>query len=130
MREVEGNHPIRIILDTKATLRSIKCTEEEGTTIVLNTVKDEKNDSITYVKIKDMQPMSILHELYTQNIQSVIVEGGAATLNAFIKSNLWDEACVFIGQTEFEYGTKAPKITGAHTTQTHFGDLVNFYRNT
>ncbi|MDC3253246.1 bifunctional diaminohydroxyphosphoribosylaminopyrimidine deaminase/5-amino-6-(5-phosphoribosylamino)uracil reductase RibD, partial [Crocinitomicaceae bacterium] len=42
VREVEGNHPIRIILDTKATLRSIKCTEEEGTTIVLNTVKDEK----------------------------------------------------------------------------------------
>ncbi|MDG1036987.1 MAG: bifunctional diaminohydroxyphosphoribosylaminopyrimidine deaminase/5-amino-6-(5-phosphoribosylamino)uracil reductase RibD [Crocinitomicaceae bacterium] len=131
VREVDGKNPIRIILDTKASLNGqLKCSDEEGTTIILNTEKSEKNGPIDYIKIKDMQPKTILHELFKRNIQSVLIEGGAATLDTFIKSNLWDEACVITGQIEFESGTRAPKLAGDYTTQKHFGDLIHYYRNT
>jgi diaminohydroxyphosphoribosylaminopyrimidine deaminase/5-amino-6-(5-phosphoribosylamino)uracil reductase len=32
-----------------------------------------------------------LQALYEENIQSVLIEGGAAMLNSFIKAGLWDE---------------------------------------
>jgi diaminohydroxyphosphoribosylaminopyrimidine deaminase / 5-amino-6-(5-phosphoribosylamino)uracil reductase len=37
--------------------------------------------------------------LHKENIASVLVEGGATTLNHFIDSALWDEVCVFTGDT-------------------------------
>ena len=46
--------------------------------------------------------------LYKHQIQSVIIEGGLQTLQTFINENLWDEARVFIGETEFNEGIKAP----------------------
>jgi len=50
--------------------------------------------------------------LYLQDIQSVIIEGGARTLNSFIEAGLWDEARVFTGETELKKGIKAPSIAG------------------
>jgi diaminohydroxyphosphoribosylaminopyrimidine deaminase/5-amino-6-(5-phosphoribosylamino)uracil reductase len=46
--------------------------------------------------------------LYQHQIQSVIIEGGAQTLQTFIDATLWDEARVFIGNCTFEKGVKAP----------------------
>jgi diaminohydroxyphosphoribosylaminopyrimidine deaminase/5-amino-6-(5-phosphoribosylamino)uracil reductase len=50
--------------------------------------------------------------LFEQNIQSIIVEGGATLLNAFIKQNLWDEARIFIAKKLILSGLKAPAISG------------------
>jgi len=47
-----------------------------------------------------------------QDIQSVIIEGGAYTLNTFIEAGLWDEARVFTGDVVLGNGIKAPLITG------------------
>ena len=46
--------------------------------------------------------------LYQHQIQSVIIEGGRQTLQTFIDGNLWDEARIFVGNTQFATGTKAP----------------------
>ena len=42
------------------------------------------------------------------NLQSMIVEGGAYTLQHFIDEGLWDEAVVFTGDICFGEGVKAP----------------------
>ena len=45
---------------------------------------------------------------YHMEIQSVIIEGGAKTLQTFIDENLWDEARIFVGNPNFKTGNKAP----------------------
>ena len=57
----------------------------------------------------------VLDQLYKLGLQSVIIEGGAETLNHFISLGLWDEARVFTGKIPFSDGVKAPKITGKVT---------------
>ena len=53
----------------------------------------------------------ILSELYLQNIQSVIVEGGKKTLQRFLDAQLWDEMYVLVGNVEWENGVPAPKLS-------------------
>ena len=48
--------------------------------------------------------------LKSKDIYSVIVEGGAQTLNTFLKENLWDEIKVFKSQKKLVSGTNAPEI--------------------
>jgi diaminohydroxyphosphoribosylaminopyrimidine deaminase/5-amino-6-(5-phosphoribosylamino)uracil reductase len=50
--------------------------------------------------------------LFKSHINSVIIEGGAKTLQSFIDENLWDEARVFTGTNEFKEGIKAPEFNG------------------
>ncbi len=57
----------------------------------------------------------VLEQLYNLGLQSVIVEGGAGTLNHFISLGLWDEARIFAGKIPFTNGVKAPEITGKAT---------------
>ena len=54
-------------------------------------------------KIGDM-----LKELHSKNIQSLIVEGGAKTLNSFLDLDAWDEIRVETSQTYVKNGTIAP----------------------
>ncbi|MNR45687.1 hypothetical protein D3C85_1645660 [compost metagenome] len=53
-----------------------------------------------------------MYQLYLQDIQSVIIEGGANVLNQFINYGLWDEARVFTGEKTLENGTPAPAVSG------------------
>ena len=66
-------------------------------------------------------PQYILFQLYLQDIQSVIIEGGAYTLNSFIEAGLWDEARIFTGETYLKKGIKAPWITGENAQEFTIG---------
>lgn len=48
--------------------------------------------------------------LHSQNIQSLIVEGGRKTLDRFLNAGLWDEARILIGNQQWGKGLKAPQI--------------------
>ena len=78
--------------------RFVLCDERKPTII---------NNSFNYLKgnIKE-----VLAELYAQNIQSLIVEGGKKTLQKFLEANLWDEAFILTGNVEWEAGVEAPSI--------------------
>ena len=92
-RDWEGTSPTRIVIDTKGDLpQSLSVFNNAAKTIVIDTT----------------DPIQICNTLYDANIQSVIIEGGAATLQYFIDANLWDEARVFTGNVTFNEGTKAP----------------------
>jgi diaminohydroxyphosphoribosylaminopyrimidine deaminase/5-amino-6-(5-phosphoribosylamino)uracil reductase len=66
----------------------------------------ENHDSFTFLH-GDIK--GVLNELYTQNIQSLVVEGGKKTLQKFMDADLWDECFVLVGNVEWERGVAAPK---------------------
>ena len=61
-----------------------------------------ENNPITAQKISD--------QLYDEKLQSVIIEGGAKTLQHFIDADPWDEARIFVTKTKLKSGLKGPKI--------------------
>jgi diaminohydroxyphosphoribosylaminopyrimidine deaminase/5-amino-6-(5-phosphoribosylamino)uracil reductase len=73
----------------------------------------------------------VLNELYRRTVTSVLVEGGAATLNAFISADLWDEARVITGQNEFTNGLAAPTLAHFPVTESSYaGDRISLDRRT
>lgn len=57
----------------------------------------------------DVAPQ-IVGKLYEQGMQSLIVEGGAKTLNSFIAAGLWDEIRIETSPAYVSGGTKAPLL--------------------
>jgi diaminohydroxyphosphoribosylaminopyrimidine deaminase/5-amino-6-(5-phosphoribosylamino)uracil reductase len=68
---------------------------------------------------------------FENNLQSIIIEGGAHTLQTFIDNNLWDEARVFIGANILEIGKKAPVFKSKLSNKTSFleDELLIFKNN-
>ncbi|TVZ53254.1 bifunctional diaminohydroxyphosphoribosylaminopyrimidine deaminase/5-amino-6-(5-phosphoribosylamino)uracil reductase RibD [Dokdonia sp. Hel_I_53] len=116
-RDWEGNSPVRIVIDTKGTLsKDLAIFDSSAKTIVLS----------------ESDPEKICELLFKEELQSVIIEGGAQTLQRFIDSNLWDEARVFVGQSHFKNGTKAPKRSSDFvrlSSESIKGDILNIYKN-
>lgn len=62
----------------------------------------------------------VLARLYEARSQSLIVEGGARTLQSFIERDLWDELRVEMAPMTIGEGTRAPRIpTGAIVGESH-----------
>jgi len=115
VRDWEGKNPLRIVIDYELQLdQKLNLFNRQIPTICYNLKKDNETDNLAYVILKKA---SFFHELLTdlnnRNIQSLIIEGGAATLSTFIEAGLWDEARVFQSTTCFGNGVKAPQILNA-----------------
>lgn len=52
----------------------------------------------------------LLDDLYQRNLQSLMVEGGATTLQSFINANLWDEIRIETTPVTVAQGTPAPRV--------------------
>jgi diaminohydroxyphosphoribosylaminopyrimidine deaminase/5-amino-6-(5-phosphoribosylamino)uracil reductase len=114
VRKAVGNNPIRIIIDKDLKLlKSLKLFNSEAKTFIFNELTSLKKLENNYFKINFNNVINnILKELYNQNIQSIIIEGGAITLKSFIDSNIWDEARIFSTKKELLVGVKSPDIKG------------------
>lgn len=65
----------------------------------------------------------VLARLYEARSQSLIVEGGARTLQSFIERDLWDELRVEVAPVTIGEGTRAPHIpAGAIVGESHCYD--------
>ena len=132
VRDIKGQNPTRIIIDKDLKLsRKLILFNNEAKTIIFNTQITKKINSNYYIKI-DYSNMinNILHELYKQNIQSLIVEGGTKTLQSFIDEKLWDEARIFTANKTLIEGVKAPRIEGEIIYETTIdNDQLEIVRN-
>ncbi len=108
----KGNQPIRIVIDKDATLpENLNIFSSESKTLVFNDKENYNSKTTEYLKVNfNNLPQEILSNLYTKNIQSVIIEGGQKTLQSFIDQNLWDEARVFEGAKCLLNGINAPTL--------------------
>lgn len=113
-RDWFGNNPIRLVLDQNNRIpKSSHIFDNQTKTIIFSKIKTKISVENTIFEIIDFEQniaQQIIFILYKYQIQSVIIEGGQQTLQTFIDTNLWDEARIFIGNSRFNTGTKAPKL--------------------
>lgn len=102
VRDWTGKNPVRVVLDKTSKLdTSLNCFNANSKTIRVT------SEIIDFSKPIATQICTLL---YKNNINSVIIEGGAQTISTFIKEDLWDEARVFVGNVNFSSGVKSPKL--------------------
>ncbi|MCS3868267.1 diaminohydroxyphosphoribosylaminopyrimidine deaminase/5-amino-6-(5-phosphoribosylamino)uracil reductase [Chryseobacterium ginsenosidimutans] len=113
VRNVEGTNPVRILIDFDLKVpRDFNIYNKDAKTLVFNSVKEEIQDNIQFIKIEKENFLSDLMDvLYKEQIQSVIIEGGRFTLQEFINANFWDEAIIIKNENlKLVNGTKAPEF--------------------
>ena len=107
----KGRNPVRVIVsrsgDIDPQANVLKGTAE----ILLFT----RNNKVTLPGAKIIQLIDdktiveeVLNTLYGMEIQSLLVEGGAFIIRAFIEADLWDEARRFTGCEKFNSGVADP----------------------
>jgi len=94
-----GPSPVRLVIDMNLRLPgSLKVFDGSVKTIVFNTIKEDDKPNLSFIKLdkeKQFVPQ-LMDALYKLKIQSVLVEGGAALLQTFIESGIWDETRVIV----------------------------------
>lgn len=114
-----GKSPLRILLDKNLRLnKSLNLFNQIEKTLVFTEKKSVSANNLQYVTVtfNDNVLNKVLEYLHSLQIQSVIIEGGAALLNSFIETGLWDEARVFVGDMYFNDGIKAPQLNNIPVT--------------
>ncbi len=117
-----GNNPVRLVVDKALKLSpALNLFDQSVRTIVFNEIEDRNDNNVLLYKIPgDKNAVeSIIEALYTLNIQSVLVEGGAALLQSFIEMGLWDEARVITNnEMIIGDGIKAPILKNCRVALT------------
>ena len=138
VRDWTGQNPIRIVLDKKDKLsKDYAVFDIEAKTILINSktknsIPKTQNWQLEVIdwNLKTAIAKQISDILYKNNINSIIIEGGAKTLQTFINENLWDEARIFKGSSAFKTGVKAPNFSGNLIfEETILNDSLKFYNN-
>lgn len=131
VREVEGNNPIRILLDSNLEVPMTSSVfSKEAPTIVFNSLKTDVVDLVEWIILDKITPSAVLNELYRRNILSVFIEGGKQVIESFIIENQWDEARVLIGTSEWKEGVEAPILDKNPTKEYFYGkDVVHTFYN-
>lgn len=113
VRSWEGKNPIRMYIDRDLKISSTYAiTDNNALTICITGKSETPIDTISYEKIDFASAVipQIMHICYKRQIQSIIIEGGLQTLQAFIQANIWDEARIFESNILLKNGIKAPLI--------------------
>lgn len=132
VRELKGKNPIRLIIDPQARLKpGAKVFNDAAPTYIFTSVHLKEAEQSHYLGIDfDQNPIAqILDDCYAQGIQSVLVEGGAHTLQSFIKEEAWDEGRIFTGIDHIGEGLEAPSLSiTPYYTEFAGKDILNYYR--
>jgi len=131
----KGQSPIRILIDKNLEITSEHHVMDDSVrTIIITQTKPKENTyNKTHFEVIDFTKnlaFQICSLLYAHQIQSVLIEGGAQTLQTFIDADLWDETRVFTGTSYFHEGLLAPKIEGyLQKTMTIDNDVLKIIHN-
>lgn len=134
-RFLEGKDPLRVLIDRKGTLSKEQKLFNDGkpTLVFTQTEEAEYPEPVERILCDAQEPllMRILTELRKRQCLSLIVEGGAKTLDSFIKLGLWDEARILTGDLSFGKGKEAPGIEGKEVSRRWVGNdrLVTLIRD-
>ncbi len=131
VRDWSGRNPVRIVIDRFLRLdQKLNLFDASQPTICYNVLKHEEHQHLTLARIDEENFLSsLLEDLHRKKIQSLFVEGGAFTLNQFIKSDLWDETLVFKSPSTFKKGISAPEFKGTLVGDEPIGtDKLFYYR--
>ena len=125
-----GKSPVRAVIDPNLALpHSLHLFDGQQPTLVFNLNKNGDESNISYIKIKEGNVAEqVAREIYNRQLQTLMVEGGAKTLDIFLSANLWDEARVITGDKFFGTGIAAPRIAKEPSEVADLlGDKVSVY---
>lgn len=127
----KGKSPLRLVIDKDLKIPTQSHLYlQETPTVFFTALKKENKKFVEFETLDFDQPLisQICDFLYRKEIQSLIVEGGAKTLQEFINKNYWDEARVTKNLNSWENGISAPKINGKISNKINLQDnTVTFY---
>jgi diaminohydroxyphosphoribosylaminopyrimidine deaminase/5-amino-6-(5-phosphoribosylamino)uracil reductase len=129
VRSYSGLSPIRMVLDENLKIpRHYSIFDRSIKTVIFNSVKEENDGNILFRKV-DFSKITneIMKYCFNENIQSIIVEGGAKLHSSFINSGIWDEARVFRADICFGNGVKAVEISNIPKKQKKIGNSILYY---
>jgi diaminohydroxyphosphoribosylaminopyrimidine deaminase/5-amino-6-(5-phosphoribosylamino)uracil reductase len=114
VRDWTGRDPVRVVIDRFLKLNDkLHLFDRKQKTIVYNVLRHEEHENLVFMRIEERDFLNeLIKDLYKQKIQSMIVEGGAYTIQSFIEADLWDEARIFQSPKTFGKGIAAPSIVG------------------
>lgn len=122
-RKWKGNSPIKLIIDKQLEIpHDSPLFQDEVTCHVFTHQKNQSIDhpaTLHRLDFKKAVIPQILQVCLDLNIQSILVEGGAKTLQHFINAELWDEARIFTSNITLENGIQAPHIKGTIQKNIH-----------
>lgn len=131
-RSGSGLQPLRIVLDrTLALATTHHLMQDDAATWIINAKKEQPG--LKYFKQADFGDKllpNLLQDLKHHGHNSLIVEGGAQLLQAFIDGGLWDEARVIHTPVTLGKGLAAPLLKDAELmAQEHLDtDLLHVYQ--
>ena len=134
VRWVEGDAPIRIVIDPH--LKSLHFSDShifDGSqpTLFFHTNQSPHLSIPQLEWIQLEAPLnweSIFQVLYRHNITSILVEGGAMTLQSLIQAQWWDEARVFVAPIYLHEGIAAPLLNASpHHSESIAQDTLFYY---
>jgi diaminohydroxyphosphoribosylaminopyrimidine deaminase/5-amino-6-(5-phosphoribosylamino)uracil reductase len=139
-RMVKGKNPTRFVIDlnNKIPNESQLLTDDEPCFLFtskprVDSLKPQKMAIEIDVSLDITK--GIVAQLHQHKIQSIIIEGGAITLQHFIDAGLWDEARVFYSSVEIESGIVAPLLkenvvsSEMNIDDAHSNDTLVVYQN-
>ena len=115
VRGWRGKNPLRVVIDREAKLSlENKIFNTDASTLIFTELCSNVDDS-RYIKIDFSENIipQILNELYRRKITSLMVEGGAKTLQSFIDAGAWNEIRREVSSTSIKEGVKAPELSFA-----------------
>ena len=129
----KGNNPVRIVIDKELKLPlSQKIFNGDSKTIIFNLYKNTIEKNCQFIQLENDDFLNeIIQSLFENDIQSVLVEGGAKTLQSFIDAGLWDEARVISNEELIiEDGISSPEMKNFVLVkeEKYFSDLIHFYQ--
>jgi len=130
VRNWYGRNPARVVLDRFLRLSDkLHVYDRSQKTLCYNVLKHEEHKNLSLIRVDEENFIGdVVKDLLKKNIQSVMVEGGATTLQLFIDAGLWDEARVFVSDKDFGKGIKASKLPGNLMHQESvFNDTLKIY---
>ncbi len=124
-RKWAGKNPIRIVIDTNLKLPlHLHLFDGSNPTLVFNSLKSGKEKNIEYIQVTNDSNYleSMLHQLWKRNIQSVLIEGGAFTLQQFIEKDIWDRIYRICTSLYLKDGVKSPSFNNIASRTLSFGN--------
>jgi diaminohydroxyphosphoribosylaminopyrimidine deaminase/5-amino-6-(5-phosphoribosylamino)uracil reductase len=129
-----GNNPVRLVIDKELRLpTSLQVFDDRAPTIVFNYVRQEEAGNLLYYQCSETGSLvqQVCDALYSLNIQSVLVEGGASLLQSFIDENVFDEVRIITNNNlQTDNGLPAP-VTAALLLQDSIqlgSDSIRFFK--
>ena len=128
VRFSEGNNPIKVILSPDLSVDFEKQTFNFDMTLVFNKMNNEESANYQLIQTNPYTLERILSALFERGIHSVLVEGGIQVIQAFIDSELWDEAIIIESNKSWNNGRKAPKFNRTPSlVKQSYDDNISFF---